>query len=344
MEALTPAHHPSPPLFQRRKRSLPALASCLRQQHGDRRKGRTPRSPPAEPWACLTELSFSRRRAPAIPGRRPASPVWPANRRRLLPLQRLDLVSHVLPLPALTRGLRHNIRLNGHGAPTPFVRFRGLFLLCLRSLPVTSGGIRSTGAPWRPKANANCCCESFAFACRLIPRAFPAHDDDSLAMHKLSAPCTSPMPPDLLLASLCQLMSGYAMSPNADVAAEIVRCLDALAADCGDASPVLREAGRQLAAVWRKKAFIASAPAKPKQANPDGCHLRGLAEGEHCTVTCCPDCGMVYVQFHSFNVRFPAAVFRSTCQTFLEAEQRLKQRSSRSLSAKPAAVPGKARH
>lgn len=150
------------------------------------------------------------------------------------------------------------------------------------------------------------------------------------------------MPLDVLLASLSQLTSSYALSPNADVAAEIVRCLDALAADSCGALPLLREAGRQLSEVWRKKAF--AAPAKPKRADTENCHLRGLAKGEHCTLTCCPDCGMVYAQFGSFNVRFPATVFRSTCQTFLEAEQRLKQRPSRSLSAKPAAVPGKARH
>lgn len=163
-------------------------------------------------------------------------------------------------------------------------------------------------------------------------------------MHKLSAQSTAPMPLDVMLASLSQLMSGYALSPNAHVAAEIVRCFDSLATGSGDTSPLLREAGRQLSEVWRKKAFVAPAPAKPKQTEPENCHLRGLAEGEYCTLTCCPDCGMVYAQFGSFNVRFPAAVFRSTCQTFLEAEQRLKQRPSRSLSAKPAAAPGKARH
>lgn len=152
------------------------------------------------------------------------------------------------------------------------------------------------------------------------------------------------MPLDVLLASLSQLMSGYALSPHAEVAAEIVRCLDGLATGSGDTTPLLREAGRQLSEVWRKKAFLTPPPAKPKQADSENCHLRGLAEGEHCAVTCCPDCGMVYVQFHSLNVRFPAAVFQSTCKTFLEAQQRLRQGPSRSSAYGRQAIPGKARH
>jgi hypothetical protein len=161
---------------------------------------------------------------------------------------------------------------------------------------------------------------------------------------RLSAPLTSPKSADVLLASLSQLMTGYALSPNANTAAEIVRCLEMLATSAEDASPLLREAGQQLSEVWRKKAFAPSAPAKPKQTAPENsatCQLRALAEGEHCALAYCADCGTVHARFSSFNVRLPAAVFRSTCQTFLEAEERLKRCSSQSIDVSRRAVGGK---
>jgi hypothetical protein len=162
--------------------------------------------------------------------------------------------------------------------------------------------------------------------------------------NRLSAPLTSPKSVDVLLASLSQLMTGYALSPNVNTAVEIVRCLEMLTTSAEDASPLLREAGRQLSEVWRKKAFVPSAPAKPKQTAPENsatCRLRDLAEGEHCTLAYCADCGTVYARFNSFNVRLPAAVFRSTCQTFLEAEEQLERCPSQSMGVSHRAAGGK---
>jgi len=137
---------------------------------------------------------------------------------------------------------------------------------------------------------------------------------------------------DPLLAYLDQQVTGYVRSPNQGAAVEIVRCLEMLATNLGVTSPLLCEVGQQLSNVWQKNASEAPVTAQAERPVPAACHLMGLAESEHCSVTCCADRDMIYVQLSSFNVRFPVAVFRSICKTFRDAEGRLEYRTVRRFS------------
>jgi hypothetical protein len=134
----------------------------------------------------------------------------------------------------------------------------------------------------------------------------------------------SPDLKDAQWAHLSRLMTGYALSPNARVATEIVRCLDRVAADTSDASVLLRETGRQLLDVWRKKALVQVSDNRDEQPERGGCPMTPLATGRHCSIAYCPECGSVHVQFETFWVRLPATVLGDVAHTFLEAEIGLK--------------------
>ncbi len=137
---------------------------------------------------------------------------------------------------------------------------------------------------------------------------------------------------DPLLAYLDQQVTGYARSLNQGEAVEIVRCLEMLATSLGVTSPLLCEVGQQLSNIWQKNVFEAPAAEQPERPVPAACYLMGLAESEYCSVTRCADRDMIYVQLSSFDVRFPVAVFRSICKTFMDAESRLEYRTARDFS------------
>lgn len=134
---------------------------------------------------------------------------------------------------------------------------------------------------------------------------------------------------DPLLAYLDQQVTGYARSPSQGAAVEIVRCLEMLATSLGVSSPLLCEVGQQLSNVRQKNVFDAPAAGQAERQAPAACYLMGLAESEHCSVTRCADRDMIYVQLSLFNVRFPVAVFRSICKTFMDAESRLEYRTAK---------------
>jgi hypothetical protein len=127
---------------------------------------------------------------------------------------------------------------------------------------------------------------------------------------------------DKLLTTVSRLMTHYARAPDERVATSIALCFERLAAVAAEDWPLLSCAGRHLSEAWRTPPVRAAA-VSPEDA-PDGCHRLTLAEGEHCRLTCCTECGAVFAHFGSFRLRLPQAAFHSICNTFVQAEKRLR--------------------
>lgn len=129
-------------------------------------------------------------------------------------------------------------------------------------------------------------------------------------------------PLDKLLTTVSRLMTHYARSPDDRLATSISLCFERLAAGAAEDWPLLGSAGSHLSEAWRalsqRTASIAPADA------PDGCHQTTLAQGEHCRLACCTECGAIIAHFGSFRIRLPQGMFFSVCETFLLAEKRLR--------------------
>lgn len=130
------------------------------------------------------------------------------------------------------------------------------------------------------------------------------------------------LPLDKLLTTVSRLTTHYARSPDDRLATSISLCFDRLAVVAAEDWPLLSSAGSHLSEAWRALSQR-TASMSPADA-PDSCHQATLAQGEHCRLACCTECGAVIAHFGSFRLRLPRAMFFSVCGTFLLAEKRLR--------------------
>lgn len=132
----------------------------------------------------------------------------------------------------------------------------------------------------------------------------------------------SSLPLEKLLTTVTRLMTCYARSPDERLATSIALSFDRLADIAAEDWPLLRLAGQRFSEEWRALSYRVASPA------PDGasenCRRITLAEGPHCKLTCCTECGAVYAHIGQFRLRLPQAAFRSVCDTFVLAEKRLR--------------------
>jgi hypothetical protein len=132
----------------------------------------------------------------------------------------------------------------------------------------------------------------------------------------------SSLPLEKLLTTVTRLMTCYARSPDERLATSIALGFDRLADIAAEDWPLLRLAGQRFSEEWRALSCRVAVLA-PDSAE-ENCRRITLAEGPHCKLVCCADCGTVYAHIGQFRLRLPQAAFRSVCGTFRSAEQRLR--------------------